>query len=125
MKYFVTVGADTLELELEVERRSDGTYVVRDGAVELSVRPFSALQPPGLVSLLVDGHTVEVQPADGEVRFRQERFAVRAENWRDRNATHSAPPATPRRPERFWRRCPDESCACCANPAPRYSRAHP
>jgi biotin carboxyl carrier protein len=90
MKYFVTVGAD--ELELEVERRPDGSYAVRDAAAApLSVRLSSGLQQPGLVSLLVDGHAVEVQLADGQVRFRQERFAVRAESWRDRNATRSAP----------------------------------
>jgi biotin carboxyl carrier protein len=90
MKYFVTVGADTLELE--VEQRPDGSYAVRDSAAApLLVRPFSGLQQPGMVSLLVDGQTVEVQLADGEARFRQERLAVRAESWRDRQATRLAP----------------------------------
>jgi biotin carboxyl carrier protein len=90
MKYFVTIGADMLQLE--VERRPDGSFTVRDAAAApLSVRPFSGLEQPGLVSLLVDGQTVEVQLADGELRFRHERFAVRVESWRDRNATRSAP----------------------------------
>jgi biotin carboxyl carrier protein len=89
MKYFVTVGGDTLELE--VERQPDGSYTVRDDDAPLSVRPFSGGQQPGLLSLLVDGRAVEVQLAEGEVRFRQERFAVRTESWRDRNATRSAP----------------------------------
>jgi biotin carboxyl carrier protein len=79
-------------LELEVEQRPDGSYAVSDGAAApLSVRSFPGLQQPGVVSLLVDGQTVEVQLADGEARFRQERFAVRAESWRDRQATRSAP----------------------------------
>jgi biotin carboxyl carrier protein len=88
MKYFVTIGPDTLELD--VQRQSDGSYAVRDTeAAALVVRPLAGAQP-GLVSLLVDGHAVLVQPADGEVRFRQERFAVRAESSRDRNATRQA-----------------------------------
>ncbi|HEX3854357.1 MAG TPA: biotin/lipoyl-containing protein [Polyangiaceae bacterium] len=90
MKYFVTIGAQTLELD--VERQADGSYAVHDAdATPLVVRSFSSTEQPGLVSLLVDGQTVEAQPADGEVRFQQERFAVRAESWRDRNATLSAP----------------------------------
>ena len=90
MKYFVTVGAETLELE--VQRQTDGSYAVHDAeARPLVVRPFAGVQRPGLVSLLVDGQTVAVQLADGEVRFRQERFAVRAESWQDRNSTLAAP----------------------------------
>ncbi|HEX7451305.1 MAG TPA: biotin/lipoyl-containing protein [Polyangiaceae bacterium] len=90
MKYFVTVGAETLELE--VQRQSDGSYAVHDAEARLLVvRAFSSVQQPGLVSLLVDGQTVEVQLSDAEVRFRQDRFAVRAESLRDRNSTLAAP----------------------------------
>jgi len=90
MKYFVTIGADTLELE--VQPQPDGSYVVRDAqGAPLLVRPFFGAEQPGLLSLLVDGQVVLVQPADGEVRFRQERFAVRAESWREQSATRAAP----------------------------------
>ena len=90
MKYFVTVGAETLELE--VQRQSDGSYAVHDGEARLLVvRALSGVQQPGLVSLLVDGQTVEVQLSDAEVRFRQDRFAVRAESLPDRNSTLAAP----------------------------------
>ena len=85
MKYMVTIGA--AEIELDVERRADGSYLVRDAAgTPLEVRATTDAQHPGLLSLLVAGQTVSVQPADGEVRFRQARYAARAQNFRDRAA---------------------------------------
>ena len=90
MKYFVTVGGGTLELD--VQSQPDGSYAVHDAeGVALLVRPLSDADQPGQVSLLVDGHAVLVQPADAEVSYRQERFAVHAESWRDRNATRAVP----------------------------------
>jgi biotin carboxyl carrier protein len=89
MKYFVTVGEETLELD--VEQRPDGSYRVRDSdGTESEVRLLSNVCQPGLVSLLVDGHAIEAQPDDAEVHFRQERFAVRAESLRERAATRAA-----------------------------------
>jgi biotin carboxyl carrier protein len=89
MKYAVTLGEHTVELE--VEPRLDGSYVVRgaDGA-EVEVRSVSGIRTPGLVSLLVDGRPIVVQPVEGEVRFREQRYAVRAESWRNRVATRAA-----------------------------------
>ena len=94
MRYLVTVGADSVELELD--RRPDGSYRVRckDGP-ELEVVP-RALEP-GLCDVQVDGQNVRVLPADGEVRFRQQIYAARSETWLDRaragsgtsSATHS------------------------------------
>ncbi len=89
MKYSVSIGENSVEVD--VERRADGSYVVRDATgAELEVRATDA-QQPGLLSLLVDGQTVEVQPADAELRFRQERYTVRAQSFRDRAAAQSAP----------------------------------
>ncbi|MEO8905064.1 MAG: biotin/lipoyl-containing protein [Polyangiaceae bacterium] len=85
MKYVVTVGGN--ESEVDVERRADGSYLVRDASgTPLEVRAITATQQPGLLSLLVDGQTVDVQPADAEIHFRQERYNVRAQNVRDRAA---------------------------------------
>ncbi|MEP7050290.1 MAG: biotin/lipoyl-containing protein [Pseudomonadota bacterium] len=86
MKYVVTLGADTTEpLEVDIEQRRDGTYVVRDGlGTPLEVRASVDSQEAGLFSLLVDGQTVIAQPADAELRYRQARYTVRAENARDR-----------------------------------------
>ena len=85
MKYVVTIG--DAEVELDLERRADGSYLVRDAAgTALEVRTTTDAQHPGLLSLLVAGQTVAVQPADGEVRFRQTRYAARAQNLRDRAA---------------------------------------
>ena len=86
MKYVVTLGADTIEVD--VEPRADGTYLVRDAVgspLEVSVTADG--QHPGLLSLLVDGQTVAVQAADGELRYRQERYTARAQNLRDRAAS--------------------------------------
>ena len=88
MKYSVSIGESTLEVD--VERRADGSYIVRDAAgTPLEVRA-TGTQQPGLLSLLVDGQTVEVQPADAEVRFRQERYTARAQSFRDRAAAQTA-----------------------------------
>ena len=57
MKYSVSIGESTLEVD--VERRADGSYIVRDAAgTPLEVRA-TGTQQPGLLSLLVDGQTVE------------------------------------------------------------------
>jgi len=86
MRYLVTVGDETLELELE--RSPDGSYRVR-GSAGPELRVSTLAHDSGLVSLLVDGQTVEVQPAAGEVRFRQQRFPVRAQSWLERAVTRS------------------------------------
>jgi len=89
MKYLVTVGTDTLELE--VEQRADGSYCVRDSAaVPSNVRRASGKEHPGMITLLVDGQILEVQTEDGAVRFREQCFAVRAESFRDRIAIRSS-----------------------------------
>ena len=89
MKYLVTLGGETLEID--VERRPDGSYCVRDGAArELNVCRSSGPEQPGLLCLSVDGQMLEVQPADGEVHFRQERYAARAESLRDRASGRSS-----------------------------------
>ncbi len=86
MKYVVTFGADTLEVD--VERRADGTYLVRDAAgAPLEVRVTADAREPGSLSLLVDGQTVAAQPAEAELGYRQERYTVRAQNFRDRAAS--------------------------------------
>jgi biotin carboxyl carrier protein len=89
MKYLVTVAGETLEID--VERRPDGSYCVRDGASwEANVCRCSAAEQAGIVCLAVDGQMLEVQPADGEVHFRQERYAARAESFRDRAAARAS-----------------------------------
>jgi biotin carboxyl carrier protein len=85
MKYLVTIGADTLEVDLE--QRQDGTYLVRQAlGAPLEVRALADTQAPGLLNLIVDGQTVVAQPADAELRYRQERYTARAHNARDRAA---------------------------------------
>ncbi|MET0792556.1 MAG: biotin/lipoyl-containing protein [Polyangiaceae bacterium] len=86
MRYLVTVGADTLELE--VERDPDGSYRVRakDGP-ELKVTAHS--NASGLLDLQVDGQSVQVLAAEGEVRYRKDRYAVRTESWLERAAAAS------------------------------------
>ena len=87
MRYHVTVGEHTLEVE--VERGPDGAYRVRpkDGP-ELQVTAQS--NTPGLLDLRVNGQSVRVLPSEGEVRFRDAHYAVRAESWLERAATGSA-----------------------------------
>ena len=86
MKYIVTIGADTLEVDLE--RRADGSYAVRDAlGAALEVRTATDARQPGLLHLLVDGQTVTAQPDDAELCYRQERYTVRAQNFRDRAAS--------------------------------------
>ena len=86
MRYLVTVGGETLELE--VDRNEGGVYRVRaaDGS-ELSVTAHT--NTSGLFDLLVDGQNVQVLPAAGEVRYRDERYAVRAESWLEHAASGS------------------------------------
>ena len=91
MRYLVNVGEETLELELE--RRSDGSYRVRgaEGA-ELEVNPLEVHS--GLVSLLVAGETLLVQPTESEVRYRQQRYVVHAESALERAAAHARGPSS-------------------------------
>ena len=89
MRYVVTLGEGEGQVSLEVERNADGSYRVRgpDGAQLIAT---VLARESGLVSLLVDGRTLEVQPADGEVHFRQERYAVRTENALERARVRAA-----------------------------------
>jgi biotin carboxyl carrier protein len=64
--------------------------VREEDARALNVCRSSGAEQAGLLCLLVDGQMLEVQPADGEVHFRQERYAVRAESLRDRAAARSS-----------------------------------
>lgn len=94
MRYHVTVGEHTLEVE--VERDPDGAYRVRpkDGP-ELHVTAQTNAE--GLLDLRVNGQIVQVLPSDGVVRYRQEHYEVRTESWLERatagsgsgNAAHS------------------------------------
>lgn len=98
MKYLVTIGPDTLEVD--VEPRSDGTYLVRQAlGAPVEVRTVPDAQAPDFLCLLVDGQTVVAQPADAELGYRQERYTARAENARDRAAavTQSGDSAQARR----------------------------
>ncbi|MEO7034892.1 MAG: biotin/lipoyl-containing protein [Polyangiaceae bacterium] len=89
MKYLVTVGSS--ECEVDVERRADGSYLVHDeNGAPLEVQATTDARQPDLQSLLVDGQSVDVQPADAEIHFRQERYSVRAQNVRDRAATQAS-----------------------------------
>lgn len=77
VRYLVAVGAETLALELEPTKEG-GYRVLGPAGVELSVTVQASRA--GLVSLLVSGQTLEVQPADGEVRLGHDRFSVTLEN---------------------------------------------
>lgn len=81
MRYVVTIGEQTLELDVE-QSENGGYRVLGVGGPELQVQPLASRS--GLISLLVDGQALEVQPAECEVRYRGERFAVRADNWLER-----------------------------------------
>lgn len=87
MRYLVQVGDETLELELE--RSPDGSYCVR-GAGRPDLRVTRLAQHPALVSLLVDNQTLLVEPAAGQVHYRQQRFSVRAESLQERLTSSSA-----------------------------------
>lgn len=86
MRYLVTVAGETLELD--VERGEGGAYRVRapDGS-ELNVT--AQANTSGLFELLVDGQNVQVLPAAGEVRYRQEHYTVHTESWLERAAKGS------------------------------------
>jgi biotin carboxyl carrier protein len=87
MRYYVTVGDRTLEVE--VEHRADGSYRVRgkDGP-ELEVT--ARANTPGVLDLLIDGESIRALPGDGLVQFRNEHYAVRSENSLERAAGGSA-----------------------------------
>jgi len=81
MRYVVSIAEQTVELE--VDPRPEGGYLVRGpGGRECVVQSLG--DGTGLLSLLVDGQVVTVLPAEGEVRWRGERYPARAENWQDR-----------------------------------------
>ena len=86
MRYHVTVGEHTIEVE--VERGPDGAYRVRskDGR-ELHVT--AQTNTPGVLDLRVNGQSVQVLPSDGEVRYHHEHYAVRTETWLERAGTGS------------------------------------
>lgn len=81
MRYVVSIAGETLELD--VDARPEGGYLVRGPAGRQFVVE-SLDDGPGLLSLRVDGQTVGVLPSEGEVRFRGQRYAARAENWQER-----------------------------------------
>jgi propionyl-CoA carboxylase alpha chain len=86
MRYLVSIGEDTVELE--VERDPDGAYRVRgSGGPELRVTALSSTA--GLIDLSIDGQSVRVQSDNAEVRFRHTRYVARAENWLERARAHS------------------------------------
>jgi biotin carboxyl carrier protein len=87
MRYFVNVGTETLELE--VESAADGSHRVRttDGQ-ELTVRTLA--ERPGLHTLLVSGQVLRVQVNEAQVTLGENRFSVRAESERARGATRAS-----------------------------------
>jgi len=87
MRYVVSIAEQTLELD--VEPRPEGGYLVRGpDQRECVVQSLDA--GPGLLSLLVDGQVLTVLPSEDEVRLGGERYAVRAENWQNRATSHAA-----------------------------------
>jgi len=76
MRYLVTVGNETLQLD--VERDADGNYRVSGaGGPELGARVHA--NSAGSVDLQIDGRNLTVQ-AEGEVRLGLVRYAARAES---------------------------------------------
>jgi biotin carboxyl carrier protein len=86
MRYFVHVGGETVELE--VERSADGFRVRAKDGREVSVS--SLAQRPALHTLLVDGHNIEVQLGEREARFWSQRFSLHAQSERERAAKRSS-----------------------------------
>jgi glutaconyl-CoA/methylmalonyl-CoA decarboxylase subunit gamma len=84
MRYVVSIADETLEFD--VDPRPEGGYLVR-GPEGRECVVDSLGSGPGFTSLLVDGHTVTVLPAEGEVRLRGERYAAQAENWQNRSTS--------------------------------------
>ena len=85
MKYLVTIGADTLEVDVE-RGATAHTWCAKHSARPVEVRTVPDAQAPDCLCLLVDGQTVVAQPADAELGYRQERYTARAQNARDRAA---------------------------------------
>ncbi|HEY0468706.1 MAG TPA: biotin/lipoyl-containing protein [Polyangiaceae bacterium] len=81
MRYVVSIAEQTFELD--VDPRPEGGYLVRGPEGRESV-VHSLGGGTGLLSLLVDGQTVTVLPAEGEIRLRGERYTAKAENWQER-----------------------------------------
>jgi len=87
MRYVVSIAEETFELD--VDERPEGGYRVRapDGreCVVESLGGRTELQ-----HLLIDGRVLTVAPGESEVRLGGERYAVRAESWQERAASHAA-----------------------------------
>jgi len=86
MQYFVSLGRG--QLELAVERQPSGGYLVRDNSGR-TIAVSCLAQGPGFRRLLVAGRVLEVQIAEGEVKFAQQRFSVITEGERERAAARS------------------------------------
>jgi 3-methylcrotonyl-CoA carboxylase alpha subunit len=91
MRYVVTIAEAVVELD--VERNADGSYRVR-GADGTELNAVLMARDSDLVSLSIDGQIIRVQPAAGEVHFRQERHATRTENALVRALQRSAASAS-------------------------------
>jgi len=86
VRYFVKVGEESLELE--VDAACDGTYHVQ--SPNGSRLPVFVLAKNGSTQLLsIDGRVLSVQLGEGEVKLGQERFSVHAESERTRAATRA------------------------------------
>ncbi|HKO53501.1 MAG TPA: biotin/lipoyl-containing protein [Polyangiaceae bacterium] len=87
MRYVVSIAEQAVELDVEL--RPEGGYLVR-GPEGRECVVDSLGGGPGLLSLLVDGQAVTVLANEGEIRFRDQRYAVRAENWHNRNTARAS-----------------------------------
>jgi glutaconyl-CoA/methylmalonyl-CoA decarboxylase subunit gamma len=87
MRYVVNIAGQTLELD--VDPRPEGGYVVR-GPEGRECVVDSLGGGPGLLSLLIDGQVLTVLPAEDEVRLGGERYAVHAENWQALGAARAS-----------------------------------
>ena len=83
MRYFVKLGDDSLQLD--VETCTDGSYRVRDpDGRDVSV--VSLAQRGATHTLLIAGQVLEAQVSEGQVKLAQERFSARAVSERERAA---------------------------------------
>ena len=78
MRYTVSIAEQTIELD--VDPRAEGGYLVR-GPEGHQWIVESLGGGPGLLSLLVDGQAITVLPSEGEIRLRGQRYAVQIEDW--------------------------------------------
>ncbi len=87
MRYYVKVGAETVELD--VEPSVGGSYLVRgpDGRVVTVSALAHAAQTH---TLSIAGQVIEAQLNEGEVKLGRERFSVHVQSERELAATLSA-----------------------------------